>query len=103
MSTKNYLSDGEGGSSRGNKDLNCTRSNEDRQTDLASIEARKASRRGKMAHVTQIVNNIYKLIEIQSNIRDVERAIQSLNEPLKGFLIRHEKYIVLLTDNIDID
>ena len=91
MSTKNELSDAEGGSSRGNRDLNCTQSNEDRQTDLARIQARKTSRRGKMAHVTQILNNIYIFIENQTDIREVESAIQSINETLNFYFVMKDR------------
>ncbi len=70
---------------------------------MANIQAKKATRRGKMAHVTKIVNNIYKLIENSSAIREVKSAIRSLNEAFNGFVIRHEEYVTVLTDDIDID
>ena len=103
MSLENYSSDAGGRLNRENKDLNCLRSNEDWRSDLANIQAKKATRRGKMAHVTKIVNNIYKLIENSSAIREVESAIRSLNEAFNGFVIRHEAYVTVLTDEIDID
>ena len=80
MSWKNYSSDAEGGLSRENNDLYCTRSNVGWRTDLVNIQAKKATRRGKMAHVTKIVNNIYKLIENPLAVREVRSAILLLNE-----------------------
>ena len=58
MSWKNYSSDAEGGLSRENNDLYITRSNVSWRMDLANIQAKKATRRGKMAHVTKIVKEI---------------------------------------------
>ena len=50
--------------------------------DLSNIRAKKASRRGKMSHVTKLLNNIYKLIETSGSTRELDRAINSLSEAL---------------------
>ena len=69
---------------------------------MANIQAKKATRRGKIAHLTKIVNNIYILIENPSAIREVKSAILLLNEAFNCFVTRHEEYVAVLTDDIDI-
>ena len=103
MSWKNYSSDAEGDLSRKNNGLYGTRSNVGWWTDLGSIQAKKATRRGKMAHVTKIVNNIYKLIENPLAVTEVRSAILLLNEAFNGFVTRHEEYVAVLKDDIDIE
>lgn len=56
-----------------------------------------------MAHVTKIVNNIYKLIENPLAVRDVKSAMLLLNEAFNGFVTRHDEYVAVLTDHIDIE
>ena len=57
MRWKNYLSDAEGGLNCKNNDLYGTRSNVGWRTDLGNIQAKKATGRGKVAHVSKIVND----------------------------------------------
>jgi hypothetical protein len=74
--------------------------------ELLNIQAKKASRRGKMSHVTKLLNNIYRLIETSGSIRELERVINSLNEAFSGFVKRHDEYIAVLTserDEIEMD
>ena len=103
MSWKNYSSDAEGGLSRENNDLYGTQSNVGWRTDLGNIQAKKATRRGTMAHLTKIVNNIYKLIENLLAVREVRSTIHLLKEAFKGFVTRHEEYVAILIDDIDIE
>ena len=70
---------------------------------MGNIRAKKATRRGKMAHVTKIVNNIYKLIENPLAVREVRSAILLLNEAFNGFVTCHEEHVTVLTDDIDIE
>jgi hypothetical protein len=68
---------------------------------LLNIQAKKASRRGKMSHVTKLLNNIYNLIETSGSIRELDRVINSLNEAFSGFVKRHDEYIAVLTSEVD--
>ena len=69
--------------------------------ELLNIQAKKASRRGKMSHVTKLLNNIYNLIETSGSIRELDRVINSLNEAFSGFVKRHDEYIAVLTSEVD--
>jgi hypothetical protein len=65
-----------------------------------NIQAKKASKRGEMSHVTKQLNNIYNLIETTGSIRELDRVINSLNEAFSGFVKRHDEYIAVLTSKV---
>ena len=65
--------------------------------------AKKASRRGKMSHVTKIVKSLNNLIASNASRREIQGMKISLSEALSGFKNRHDEYIAILTDDKVID
>ena len=77
-------------------------SNEELLSDMKSAKI-KASRRGKMSHVTKIVNSLNNLITNNASRREIQGMKISLSEALSGFKSRHDEYIAILTDDEEID
>ena len=76
-------------------------STEELLSDIKS--AKKASGRGKMSHVTRIVNSVNDLIANNASRREIQGMKISLKEALSGFKSRHDEYIAILTDDEEID
>ena len=76
-------------------------STEELLSDIKSVK--KASRRGKMSHVTRIVNSVNDLIANNASRREIQGMKISLKEALSGFKSRHEEYFAILTDDEEID
>ena len=76
-------------------------SSEELLSDIKS--AKKASRRGKMSHITRIVNSLNDLIANNASRREIQGMKISLKEALSGFKSRHDEYIAILTDDEEID
>ena len=60
--------------------------------------SKKASRRGKMAHVTKILKWLNSLFTHDASRREIEGMVISLNEAMAGFKVYHDEYVATLID-----
>ena len=65
--------------------------------------AKKASCRGKMSHVTKIINRLSALILENVGRREVEALMNLLRDAIQGYKVYHDEYILTLTDEAEMD